>query len=147
MSESRALFPVRHWFLQPSLLILWIVAECLAITSLVLIIYWTREYYDGFAWDGSGKEFNFHPVFMTFGLVIVYGNCKRNFSEAAVCRCFTKQEFLKLAQNLQENVCAGVSFETCNFIKKENLGEMFSCEFCEIFSNPFFTEHLRTTAS
>ena len=76
MSGSRALFPVRHWFLQPSLLILWIAAECLAITSLVLIIYWTSKYYDGFAWDGSGKEFNFHPVFMTLGLVIVYGNCK-----------------------------------------------------------------------
>ena len=74
--SSRALFPVRHWFLQPSLLSLWIVAEFLAITSLVLIIYWTSEYYDGFTWDGSGKEFNFHPVFMTLGLVIVYGNCK-----------------------------------------------------------------------
>ena len=24
---------------------------------------------------------------------------------------------------------------------------MFSCEFCEIFKNTFFTEHLRTTAS
>ena len=25
--------------------------------------------------------------------------------------------------------------------------EVFSCEFCEIFKNTFFTEHLRTTAS
>ena len=24
---------------------------------------------------------------------------------------------------------------------------MFSCEFCEIFKNTFFTEHLQTTAS
>ena len=24
---------------------------------------------------------------------------------------------------------------------------MFSCEFCEIFKNTFFTEHLRVTAS
>ena len=24
---------------------------------------------------------------------------------------------------------------------------MFSCEFCEIFKNTFFTEHLRATAS
>ena len=27
---------------------------------------------------------------------------------------------------------------TCNFIKKEALGQVFSCEFCEIFKNSFF---------
>ena len=37
--------------------------------------------------------------------------------------------------------------EACNFIKKETLAQMFSREFCEIFKNTFFTEHLRTTAS
>ena len=37
--------------------------------------------------------------------------------------------------------------EACNFIKKETLTKVFSCEFCEIFKNTFFTEHLRTTAS
>ena len=37
--------------------------------------------------------------------------------------------------------------EACNFIKKETLGQVFSCEFCEIFKNTFFTEHLQTTAS
>ena len=34
-----------------------------------------------------------------------------------------------------------------NFIKKEPLPQVFSCEFCEISKNTFFTEHLRTTAS
>ena len=34
-----------------------------------------------------------------------------------------------------------------NFIKKETLALVFSSEFCEIFKNNFFTEHLRTTAS
>ena len=34
-----------------------------------------------------------------------------------------------------------------NFIKKEALVQVFSCEFCEIFTNIFFTEHLRATAS
>ena len=37
--------------------------------------------------------------------------------------------------------------KTCNFIKKENLAQMFSCELCEISKNTFFTEHLWTTAS
>ena len=33
-----------------------------------------------------------------------------------------------------------------NFIKKETLAQVFSCEFYEIFKNAFFTEHLWTTA-
>ena len=37
--------------------------------------------------------------------------------------------------------------EAYNFIKKETLAQVFSCEFCEIFKNTFFTEHLQTTAS
>ena len=35
----------------------------------------------------------------------------------------------------------------CNFIKKETLAQVFSCEFCEIPENTFFTEHLWATAS
>ena len=34
-----------------------------------------------------------------------------------------------------------------NFIKKETLVQLFSCEFCEISKNTFFIEHLWTTAS
>ena len=37
--------------------------------------------------------------------------------------------------------------EASNFIKKETLAQMFSCELCKIFKSNFFTEHLRTTAS
>ena len=35
----------------------------------------------------------------------------------------------------------------CNLIKKEALAQVFSCEFCEISKNTFFSEHLQTTAS
>ena len=38
-------------------------------------------------------------------------------------------------------------FPTCNYIKKETLAQVFSCEFCEASKNTFFTEHLWTTAS
>ena len=59
-----------------------------------------------------------------------------------------KKVFLKISQNSQENTCARVCFLSyCNFIKKETLGQMFSCEFCEFFKNIVFTEHLWTTAS
>ena len=37
--------------------------------------------------------------------------------------------------------------QPCNFIKKETLAQMSSCEFCEISKNTFFTEHLWTTGS
>ena len=37
--------------------------------------------------------------------------------------------------------------EACNFIKKETLAQVFSCDICEIFNNTFFTEHVRATAS
>ena len=37
--------------------------------------------------------------------------------------------------------------EARNFIKKETLAQVLFCEFCDIFKNTFFTEHLRTTAS
>ena len=51
-------------------------------------------------------------------------------------------------QNWQENTCAKVSFLkkvadfrplTCNFIKKETLEQMFSCKFCKICKNIFFS--------
>ena len=35
----------------------------------------------------------------------------------------------------------------CNFIKKETLALVFSCEFCEITKNTSSTEHLRKGAS
>ena len=61
--------------------------------------------------------------------------------------------FLKISQNSQEDTCARVSFliklqaEACNFLKKETLAQVFSCEFYEIFKNTLFTEHLWVTVS
>ena len=64
--------------------------------------------------------------------------------EAVAQRCSVKMVLLKFSQNSQENTCAEVSFliklqaEACNFIKKETLAEVFSCEFCAIYENTFF---------
>ena len=60
--------------------------------------------------------------------------------------------FLWISQNSLESTSARASFlikmqaETWNFIKTEALGQVFSCEFWEIFKNTFFTRHLRSTA-
>ena len=45
-------------------------------------------------------------------------------------RCFKKKVYLKISQNLQENICARTPF-----IKKETLAEVFSCAFCELSKN------------
>ena len=37
--------------------------------------------------------------------------------------------------------------QVCNFIEKEPLAQVFSCEFCEISKNTFSTEPIQTTAS
>ena len=62
--------------------------------------------------------------------------------------------FLEILQNSQENTCTQSLFfnkvaglETCNFIKRETLAQVFSCEYCGISKNTFFIEHLRATAS
>ena len=48
-------------------------------------------------------------------------------------------------KNSQENTCARGA--NCNFIKKESLAQVFSCEFFEICKSTFLTEHLWATAS
>ena len=50
------------------------------------------------------------------------------------------QKFRKIHR---KNTCARI----CKFIKKETLAQMFSCEFCEISKNTFFTDHLWSTVS
>ena len=66
-----------------------------------------------------------------------------------------KKSVLENSQNSQEKTCLYQShflnkvegLQVCNFIKKETLAQVLSCEFFEIFKNTFFTEHLWTTAS
>ena len=63
---------------------------------------------------------------------------------------FYKKDVLRnFAKFIGKHLCQGLFFNkvSCNFIKKETLAQVFSCEFCEIPKNTFFTEHLWTTAS
>ena len=58
--------------------------------------------------------------------------------------------FLETSQISQENTCARDSFLVkylINFIKKESLTQVFSCEFWELSKKTFFIEHHRTAAS
>ena len=71
-------------------------------------------------------------------------NHQRCSIKKGVLKNFTKFTGKHLCQRLFFNKVPG---QACNFIKKESLTQVFSCEFCKNFKNTFFTEHLRATAS
>ena len=60
------------------------------------------------------------------------------FCKKVVLRNFAKFAGKQLCQRL---------FEACNFIKKEALAQVFSCEFCEISKNTFSCRTPRVAAS
>lgn len=45
--------------------------QCFGIASLILVGIWMKKYRGGFAWDGSAKQFNYHPVFMMLSMVFL----------------------------------------------------------------------------
>ena len=67
-------------------------------------------------------------------------------------RICSKKRVLKILLNSQEeNLCQNLFFNKVAGLKsatllKTTLAQVFSCEFCEIFKNIFFTEHFWTTA-
>ncbi|XP_051820166.1 lysosomal membrane ascorbate-dependent ferrireductase CYB561A3 [Antechinus flavipes] len=40
---------------------------------LLFVIYWVQHWRGGLAWDNSSRMFNWHPVLMVAGMVVVYG--------------------------------------------------------------------------
>ena len=60
--------------------------------------------------------------------------------------CSVKKSNLRnFAKFTGKHLCQRLFFN--KIIKKESLAQMFSCGFCKISKNSFFTEHLRTNAS
>ena len=59
--------------------------------------------------------------------------------EAIVRRCSVKMLFLEILQKLHKSTCARDSFLIkLQANKKESLGQVFSCEICEISMNTIF---------
>ncbi|XP_027133690.1 lysosomal membrane ascorbate-dependent ferrireductase CYB561A3 isoform X1 [Larimichthys crocea] len=46
----------------------------LGVSCVVCVCLWNKQWRGGFAWDGSPKQFNWHPVLMVTGLIVLYGN-------------------------------------------------------------------------
>lgn len=41
--------------------------------SIVLVLTWVYEWRQGLAWDGGSAEFNWHPVLLTIGFIVIHG--------------------------------------------------------------------------
>ena len=67
--------------------------------------------------------------------------------KAVVQRCSVKKMYVEISQNSQKNTCARVWAEAYNFIKKEALTQVFSCEFCGTSKNTFLYKTLLMAAS
>ena len=101
----------------------------------------------------SWKKLCSHTFKASLEEVIVTYSEKMMYSAKTKAKCMTEyvwKSFFSLTCSLQkqppERICKKGAL-ACNFITKEPLAQVFSCEFCEISKNTFFIEHFRTTAS
>ena len=72
-----------------------------------------------------------HVLSWEFSEISSFGNCCSDVSIALFLQRQSSKDVLQL--------------EVCHFIKKETLAQVFVYEFCEIFKNIYFVEHLQTT--
>lgn len=61
--------------------LLYLITQLIGIAIVILIASWIGLHLNGFSWDYENPKvlFNFHPIFMTIGMVFLYGNCKLTF--------------------------------------------------------------------
>ncbi|XP_028989482.1 lysosomal membrane ascorbate-dependent ferrireductase CYB561A3 isoform X2 [Betta splendens] len=51
----------------------YLLCVCLGLSCVICVYVWNSQWLGGFSWDGSFLQFNWHPVLMVTGLVVVYG--------------------------------------------------------------------------
>ena len=66
--------------------------------------------------------------------------------EGILWKSYSKNRWVNLGYIKISSTELKITAEAYNFIKEETLTQVFSCEFCEISKNTFFTEHLWATA-
>ena len=86
-----------------------------------------------FSYDGKNAIFNHLGKMATLLCLVNRSSCSEVFCKKRVLRSFAKFT--------GKHLCHGIFFNkvasACNFIKKETLAQVFSCEFCEIFKSTF----------
>ena len=68
-------------------------------------------------------------------------------SKTKLLRCKDVMVSINIKSSHQRCSIKKAFLEASNFIRKETLAQEFSCEFCGVFKDTFFTEHFRATAS
>ncbi|XP_070623234.1 lysosomal membrane ascorbate-dependent ferrireductase CYB561A3 isoform X2 [Erythrolamprus reginae] len=76
----------------------------LGILCLGLTVYWSQHWLGGLAWDGSHMMFNWHPVLMVTGMVVLYGTA------ALMYRLPFSQEGSKLPWKVLHATLASIAF-------------------------------------
>uniref|UniRef100_A0A3Q3WVP9 Lysosomal membrane ascorbate-dependent ferrireductase CYB561A3 n=1 Tax=Mola mola TaxID=94237 RepID=A0A3Q3WVP9_MOLML len=56
-----------------SFYICYLLLLCLGVACVACVCVWNSQWRGGFAWNGSALQFNWHPVLMVTGLVVLYG--------------------------------------------------------------------------
>lgn len=58
--------------------LLYLITQLIGTAIIILIASWIGLHLGGFSWDYENPKvlFNFHPIFMTIGMVFLYGNCE-----------------------------------------------------------------------
>ncbi|XP_003405839.1 plasma membrane ascorbate-dependent reductase CYBRD1 isoform X2 [Loxodonta africana] len=59
--------------------------------SVIFTLIWALHYREGLGWDGTGLEFNWHPVLLVTGFVFIQGIASPRFSRfpASICSTFS----------------------------------------------------------
>ena len=89
-------------------------------------------------------EYNIQVLAETFGYVFQfepYQGVKKGKQVDSSTKCRNSYRRCSVRKPIFRNS------KVCNFIKKQTLAQVFSCESCEISRNTFFTKHLLATAS
>lgn len=60
-------------------MVLLVMSQAAAIVMVAMTIVWTSKVLEGFAWDGTSKQFNLHPLCMVCGFIFLYGEAALAF--------------------------------------------------------------------
>ena len=85
-----------------------------------------------------------HYMKLDFTIFFFFFRKAYKASEVVAQMCSVKKVVSKISQNSQKRTSGRASFliilqgAACNFIKKETLAQVFSCEYCKIIMSTFF---------
>ena len=100
------------------------------------------------AYEGLNVFYDWIKIVLNCNVKILYDNSLFSilYDRSSHRRCSMKKGVLEnFAKFIGKHLYQSLFFKSCrpqpcNFIKKGTLAKVFSCKFCEIFKNTFFTE-------